>query len=142
MKIWSHQVGLELTTYQLGEFRTALNMIKVKREKNWNLSCNYRCASFQEECEVARQVETAGQPFTFWHIQLGPTFICKRLQVENCILKSDCVYGFAIAHCPKLCDGDAVGPRRQSRTALALVFCFSLYYLTGTFTDAIAHIRY
>ena len=52
--------------------------------------------------------KATGKPPARWNIELSTTLVSKGLEIENSILKGNCVGSFAISYCPKLGDGNTV----------------------------------
>lgn len=87
--------------------------------------------SFQEECEVAREIETSSKPLPWWHIKLSATLISKRFEIKYGILEGNGVQCFPIPDCAKLQDRYTVWSGIQCQIICAL----STPFLSITFNS-------
>lgn len=70
-------------------------------------SKNY-CTLVQPQGEMADEVEASCQPPASRDKKLGPSFVRKRIKIEDGVLKRFCVESDTISNCSKFGDCDAV----------------------------------
>lgn len=97
----------------------------------WILRPKNDSTSFQEECEVAREIETSSKPLPWWHIKLSATLISKRFEIKYGILEGNGVQCFPIPDCAKLQDRYTVWSGIQCQIICAL----STPFLSITFNS-------
>lgn len=119
---WPQQLGIPLCNFVLVHYQECVlayyflfwTFSKVKNfaveqskvlSYNVNLGSKNSSASFKEECEVASEVKTSGKPPALRNVELSTALISKRLDIENGIVKGNCVQRCTISNCSKFHEG-------------------------------------